>query len=739
MNKSLLVLCCLWFSTGLCIGQTVTLRHFAPKARMIYYTESALRSQVARFDVPTPCTLTRLTVWLGGDSRDGTAQVRIVGDERGATAPFFRDPRAEELTIRKTKRGVEAVVVDLPKAVELDGAQFFVEVRDLSPGVRLMSDAVIKAPACADAASEFSYQILQDSAGRYRSGRYAYAIEAVVRPRSNGAPSFENATRDVLTVDSLRGPTSIAWADLDGDGFQDLIAGGRVFLNRQGARFNDVTSAVGIAEGRGLDLVIDWNNDAVPDIVSLRGERSRLLINDGAGRFSPTPMPLPGITNPVCFCVVDANGDGYDDVLIGRAGAQSCCLLRNLGGRVFECDSTVAGRPFPIANAGLEAIWPVGSKAVCIAATDSAAGTCSVWSLRPAEGGVVEPVLIARVDARGAIGGSSAEVDGDRRLDLLLPRTAPGTTGSGVTIARSSWLATWTAESGFVGTEHPRVADDAGVIGAGAGSWADFNNDGRLDFLIASRFPCSYVNLFEGRQDGAFECVTAARGLHRVSGGPDAAWADFDNDGRADFVFLSNGRLALYRNIVPPNHQHFVELDLTGRGAGSINGARVEVYAGGSRQTRTVQLGRGMAIQEPARLHFGLGEADPDSVLVLWPGAEMPERFTLVRSNTIARLARGESAGESAGTLAVTATPNPFRDELQITYRIAAEGRVTLDVYSVTGQRMARIVEEQRAAGAYTARWKARDASGRALPQGEYVLRLSDGRREISQSVLLAR
>lgn len=738
MNKSLLILCCLWFSTGLCIGQTVTLRHFAPKARMIYYTENALRSQIARFDVPTPCTLTRLVVWLGGDSRDGTARVRILGDEHGATAPFFGDPHAEEMTIRKTKRGVEAVVLDLPKALDLDGAQFFVEIRGPSPGVRLMSDAVIKAPACADAASEFSYQILVDSAGRYRSGRYAYAIEAVIRPRSTGSPAFENVTRDVLAADSLRGPTSIAWADLNGDGFQDLVAGGRVLINAQGARFNDITSAAGIPEGHGIDLAIDWNNDATPDIVSLRGEGSRLLINDGAGRFSSVRMPLPGITNPVCFCVVDANGDGYQDVLIGRAGAQSCCLLRNLGGTAFGCDSTMAGRPFPIANAGLEAIRPAGLKTTCIAATDSAAGTCSVWSMRSSEG-AIEFSLVARHEAHGAIGGSWAEVESDHRLELLLPRTAFGTSGNGTVIARSSWLATWTAESGFVGTESPRITDDAGLIGAGAGSWADFNNDGRLDFLVASRSPCSYVNLFEGRPNGTFERVTAAYGLHRVSGGPDAAWTDFDNDGRPDFAFLSNGRLALYRNTVPPNRNHFVEFDLASRGAGSINGARVEVYAGGSRQARTVQLGRGMAIQEPARLHFGLGEADPDSVLVLWPGSEIPEHFTQIRSNTIARLTRGESAGESAGTLALTATPNPFRDELQITYRIAAEGPVTLDIYSVTGQRMARIVEEQRAAGAYTARWKARDASGRALPQGEYVLRLSDGRREISQSVLLAR
>src|SRR6185436_16005880 len=70
---------------------------------------------------------------------------------------------------------------------------------------------------------------------------------------------------------------------------------------------------------------------------------------------------------------------------------------------------------------------------------------------------------------------------------------------------------------------------------------ADYDNDGYPDVLILrgawmgeqGRYPKS---LLHNRRDGTFEDVTEAAGVLSFHPTQTAAWADFDNDGWVDFV-----------------------------------------------------------------------------------------------------------------------------------------------------------------------------------------------------------
>jgi fibronectin-binding autotransporter adhesin len=63
--------------------------------------------------------------------------------------------------------------------------------------------------------------------------------------------------------------------------------------------------------------------------------------------------------------------------------------------------------------------------------------------------------------------------------------------------------------------------------------------------------------------------------------------------------------------------------------------------------------------------------------------------------------------------------PNPFNPSTEISYSIAAPGKVTLAIYNVMGQEVSRLVSGQQEAGVYKVRW---NASGMA--SGVYVYRL---------------
>ena len=68
--------------------------------------------------------------------------------------------------------------------------------------------------------------------------------------------------------------------------------------------------------------------------------------------------------------------------------------------------------------------------------------------------------------------------------------------------------------------------------------------------------------------------------------------------------------------------------------------------------------------------------------------------------------------------------PNPFNPSTIIPYELAEAARVRLDVFNVVGQRVTTLVDDEQAAGSYTAQWDARDASGQGVASGVYLYRL---------------
>lgn len=80
------------------------------------------------------------------------------------------------------------------------------------------------------------------------------------------------------------------------------------------------------------------------------------------------------------------------------------------------------------------------------------------------------------------------------------------------------------------------------------------------------------------------------------------------------------------------------------------------------------------------------------------------------------------------------AAPNPFTTDTRLTYAVPQTGRVTLAVFDVLGREVARLVDGDQAAGAYTATFDALN-----LPSGVYVVRLSAGGQVRTQTLVRRR
>jgi len=71
--------------------------------------------------------------------------------------------------------------------------------------------------------------------------------------------------------------------------------------------------------------------------------------------------------------------------------------------------------------------------------------------------------------------------------------------------------------------------------------------------------------------------------------------------------------------------------------------------------------------------------------------------------------------------------PNPFRTEAAIEFTVAKSSAVELNVYDVTGRKVATLVDDIRLPGRHRVIWSGRNDSGRRVASGVYFTRLEVG------------
>jgi Tfp pilus assembly protein PilF len=127
-----------------------------------------------------------------------------------------------------------------------------------------------------------------------------------------------------------------------------------------------------------------------------------------------------------------------------------------------------------------------------------------------------------------------------------------------------------------------------------AAAWADYDEDGWPDLLVANDFGTN--NLYRNRGDGTFEDAAEAAGVLDHAAGMSAAFFDYDNDGRLDIytgnIWSENGRRVTAGEAFMP-------------GAPADVRALYRRHARGNSLFRNLGGGRFEDVTLPARAEFG--------------------------------------------------------------------------------------------------------------------------------------
>ncbi|OPL13484.1 MAG: hypothetical protein AVO34_06345 [Firmicutes bacterium ML8_F2] len=343
---------------------------------------------------------------------------------------------------------------------------------------------------------------------------------------------FTNVTEEALgnPPTAVAGRESIAWPDVNNDGWPDLFVGSKyLYINQGDGTFILQDPAVNGFEAMGSvwfarASFADADNDGDLDCVqsSYYGNSTFYFENNGPPDyyFSDTVIYLhePSVFGgqPTFF---NADDDLEYEVYLSMVGS-------------WEPYAIGKDRLFDLAG--------------------------NVWTDITAE---KIPELELSAFKRPARGSVACDYDNDFDMDMFVPVY-------GISTAENHANLLWQNDGNGNFTDVAAAAGVAiepnsnyGGLASGA-SWGDFNNDGLFDLAVANIH--GRAALYKNNGDGTFDNVSAEAGIHYWNfEWHNTLFLDYDNDGDLDLFFnqwYNNYNAILFRNDGPENLGHFTDV-----------------------------------------------------------------------------------------------------------------------------------------------------------------------------------
>lgn len=430
--------------------------------------------------------------------------------------------------------------------------------------------------------------------------------------RNDGNGHFTDVTKEVGLDLDMYG-IAVAATDYDNDGYEDLLVTGYgkvvLYHNDGNGHFTDVTARAGIkVSGWGISSTwLDYDKDGCVDLfvgryvkfdpkyrafyaadnypgpLDYAGQTNMLFHNNCNGTFTDV-SDKSGISSYIGrtmgVTAADFDNDGWDDIYVTNDSIQNF-LFHNEHNGTFKEIANDTGSAYGQDGEATSSMGPVAA---------------DFWN-------------------RGALDLWVTDGSYNRFLKNL------GTPQLGSSPSATAWKGfdDVTASGGISQTEAQYVSWGSGVY--------DFDNDGLLDILVFHGGLIHMISqehtVFRGLGNGKFADVSRQAGAvlsdRTVARG--ACFADYDNDGKVDAYVVNLGSAGTLIHNTSTSTGHWIEIKLIGTRSNRDGiGARIEVFAGGTRETAERVASSGYLSQNDGRVHFGLNAATSiDKLTVRWP------------------------------------------------------------------------------------------------------------------------
>lgn len=449
-------------------------------------------------------------------------------------------------------------------------------------------------------------------------------------------------TTGVLSKPNAKSGGCVGIADMDGDGYDDLILLDQskyLYIDYQQPNGTFTLKSYGQVSGQQWGMTVgDVNRDGHKDFFSGASSGSpNFLQITGRGQSAPWITMPGGSIFMQCTNMADINNDGHLDIYANNdVGAPKIWLNDGNGNMVYSSYIDFSSTPPSDMSGNYGSLWidvdNDGDLDLFIAKCRQGVNNPDDprrWNrlfINDGNYNFTDRTIEYGLDNRNQSWSADfGDIDNDGDLDLVITNHN-----------RSMQL--------FLndGTGHFTDATATSGIDVSAAflqvKFVDLDNDGYLDLITSGNLGGSAEYYFRGNGDGTFTSMPnmlpepSPMNLHTFAVG------DMNRDGfidiyagygssyvspsitRNDQLYLNNG-----------NSNHFLAFNLRGKESNPDGvGARVTLYGPWGTQIREVRAGESYGIVCSFTCHFGLGSATmADSAIVRWPSGKVDKYFGL--------------------------------------------------------------------------------------------------------------
>jgi photosystem II stability/assembly factor-like uncharacterized protein len=484
--------------------------------------------------------------------------------------------------------------------------------------------------------TKYYYRVL----GSNSSGASAPSAESSVTMQL----PFFNAVSVVPASTTSKAIYGSAWADLDSDGFEDLIfvyiaadQPVKTLRNKGDGTFEDVafTNLADNTNIHGGVAVGDYNGDGKVDLLTTGGgtEPARIWTNNGGNSFTSTDLlTFTGTGYTPAF--VDFNKDGLLDASFSIYNGTTAT-----GFQIFQQQPDHSFVKYDLGEVAsdkgksLSSSWAdFDNDNDLDLLVEEYEATANRFYENQGSGTFTKKSITAFTTDAAMYHESSSwgDFDNDGDLDLFQGNSGPDGATLGDMLYQNNGDGTFTRLTTSLPAEIlPNTYYTNGS------SWGDVDNDGDLDLFVA-RGPNSALYLNSGT--GTFTKYAVAEYLNSGNSYDNGgSFCDFNKDGFLDLFIQRQSAQALPVLQNTKNTGKWIQFKLIGTTSNrDAIGARVTLHLASSKiQIREVSPLSGFEASDSRIVHFGLGSLTTiPSVDIRWPSG-IVQTLTNVTSNQI--------------------------------------------------------------------------------------------------------
>jgi FG-GAP-like repeat len=707
----------IFFSTS--SAKEIKINHFK-NGEQVSYANPGTALEVSRFLISGDVELKEISFSLSGGK--GGGRMMIFGNEFGSEVPMSEDLISGPHDFKKNKSGYQKITIDmgyLPikggKGGEGgEGGQIFVVFEFDNKRVKLVASNRVIPPLCSDVdGGMFSAGLVKKINGDWKLIKHAFDVEITLDEIEHEEEPVFSLIEISDELDSLNlRNSSILSADYDGDGFNDLLLGDKLFKNNKNFEFVLDTN---IVLASGVNVFSDINNDSQLDVLNF-SENKIFEHENLSGEFNITDSIDFPFQKIFSFSVADFDGDKDLDLVVlssdyNSENKVSAKFIVNNKGKLFLNENILESDLFS-KNARLSLSYADDLPNVLIT-SDSVPFLIfenrddfifemlenkDVYSIKQNSpktissnfSEVTSGVLIKNMDEK--IDDNNLENNYKTNQKLMLRES----------------------EYFFNDKQFADIKHNSSLL-------TDLDLDGEMELVLTPNCDCHKSRIYK-KSDGKWEEIENT-GIENYFG-RSPLFSDLNGDGFPEIIAEQNGKIIIFKQN-PRNENQNNKIKFSGFPPGT----KVK-YDSEEEEIRYLHSsGQGEMVQGAFDFFIGLKdkEGSIDSLYVQEPGGKTILLENIEGGRIV--LKSHTAQGSESEQLFAQMSPNPFRENLKIDLNIVENGQYKITITNSESKIIKILHDGFLDSGALIFVWNGKDKADTEIATGVYMLNIISGKQ----------